>query len=61
MFFPDNPIQPSLMFAGKAELAREKHLSGAPLQYMTLALPTDIGLGWKSWPLSDALAYNENS
>ncbi len=31
MFVPGKPLQPSLMFAGKAGPTKVKHLSGAPL------------------------------
>jgi hypothetical protein len=36
-----------------------KHLSGAPLQGMLLALPANIRLGWKGLPRTNALAYYE--
>jgi hypothetical protein len=34
-----------------------KYLSGAPLEGRLLALPTNIRLGWKSMPGTNALAY----
>jgi hypothetical protein len=34
---------------------------GAPLQGRLLALPTNIRLGWKGLPGTNALAYFENS
>ena len=35
-------------------------LSGAPLKVRLLALPTNIGQGWKKVPGTNALAYYEN-
>jgi hypothetical protein len=39
---------------------RVKHLSGAPLQGMLLALPANIRLGWKYLPGANILAYYKN-
>ncbi len=41
------------------ELAQMKHLSGAPLQSMLLALPANIRLGRGGLPWTYALAYYE--
>jgi hypothetical protein len=37
-----------------------KHLSSAPLKGRSLALPTNIRLGWKSLPWTNTLTYYEN-
>ncbi len=41
------------------EPTRVKHLSGSPILGRPLALPINIGLGWKSLPGTNALAYYE--
>jgi hypothetical protein len=38
-----------------------KHLSGAPLYGMLLALPTNIRPDWKGLPGTNTLAYCEHS
>jgi hypothetical protein len=38
-----------------------KHFSGAPLYGRLLALPTNIRLGWKGLPETNALAYYEKA
>ncbi len=38
-----------------------KHLSGAQLYGRLLALPTNIRLGWKGLPGTNALAYYEKA
>jgi len=49
------PIQLSLMFA-RPDPNRVKHLSGALAWGKLLALPTNIRLGWKGLPGTNALA-----
>jgi len=60
VFVPDKPLQPCLMFAGKAGA----YPSEAPFRYSLLgsllALPTNITLGWKSLLGTNALAYFKN-
>jgi hypothetical protein len=36
-----------------------KRLSGAPLWFRPLALPTTIKLGWKGMPGTNAIAYSK--
>jgi len=59
VFILGRPFQQSLLFVGKARA----YLSEAPYKYSTrvLALQTNIRLGWKSLPWTNALAYYENS
>ncbi len=57
VFVPGKPLQPSLMFAGKAQPTQVKHLSGALLKGRPLALPANIRLGWKDLPKTNTLAY----
>jgi hypothetical protein len=45
------------MFAGK----NGDYLSDAPLYGRSLTLPTNIRLGWKGGPETNALAFYENS
>jgi len=45
------------MFVGKTG----DYLSDAPLYVRLLTLPTNIRLGWKAGPETNALAYYENS
>jgi hypothetical protein len=58
---PGKPFKPSLMFAGKARAYPSEALSGAPFSGRPLALPTNIGIGWKGLPMTYILAYYENT
>jgi hypothetical protein len=42
------------------EPTQVKHFSGAPLQSRLNALPTNIRLGWKCLPRTNALAFYKN-
>jgi hypothetical protein len=57
VFVPGKTYQPSLMFAGKTG----DYLSDAPLYDRLLTLPTNIRLGWRGGPETNAPAYYENS
>jgi hypothetical protein len=47
------------MFVGKAGAHPVKNLLAAPLKGRFLALPTNIRLGWKGLPGTNALTYYE--
>jgi hypothetical protein len=59
MFIPGKLFQPSLMFVSDARA----HQSEAPFMWVKLlTLPTNIRLGWKGLPGTNALVvYNKNS
>ncbi len=60
-FVPGKPFQPSLMFAGKAGAYPSEAPLGAPHKGRLLASPTNIRLGWKGLPGTNALTYYEKS
>jgi hypothetical protein len=45
----------------RPELTQVTHLSDAPLKGRVLTLPTNIRLGWKGLPGTNALAYFEKA
>ncbi len=60
MFVPGKPLQPSLMFVGKA---RGLHYSGASEMRFTWVgsdLPANIRLGWTGLTGTNSLAYYKN-
>ena len=61
MFVAGKPLQPSLMFAGKAgAYPRVEYLKDASLYCRLLVLTADIRLGWKGLPGTNTLAYYDN-
>jgi hypothetical protein len=60
VFVPGKLFQPSLMFVGKARgHPRVEHLKGASLG-QARSLLANIGVGWKSLPGKNTLAYYKN-
>jgi hypothetical protein len=48
------------MFKGKARAYPSEATSGVPLYGRLLASPTNIRLGWKGLPVTNAQAYYED-